>query len=192
MRKGELYISLIVAVFLTFYYGAGMIKIRSISTKSDFVFDIPRIEPITLEAVKLDNVGDFKAWNVKPVYREGVGNIAIPSQNTSKKGGVEFVFKRIDGVPALLNVLNQKYRWEFFGTVKTKTGWQAVFFNPALKMDSLKVLSGGMKLDSHLILKQVNSDNVIVEFIANKERKYFVLSVFNVTMNKAQKEVGGK
>ncbi len=192
MRKREFYISITVFIFLTIYYGTGMMKVRTISTKSDFMFVIPRIKPIVVSMPRLNNVGNLRVWNVKPPYNMKGGGVPPTSPKELRKSVISFALKKINGIPSLINIYNQKYRWEFFGTVKTEAGERAVFFNPALKDGGLRLLKAGMKLDKGLILKHIGNDNVTVMYTADNRTKDFVISIFNVNIKKIQREVGAK
>ncbi len=192
MKKGELYLSLCVAIILTIYYGMNVSEIRKVSTKSDFVFNIPRVEPIVVKTFNLNSVSNFNVWNVKPVNKKEMNGVSKMYSTKTEKNHILFILKKIDGIPTLVNAYNEKYRWEFFGTIRTDKGRCAVFFNPALKENGLKVLKSGMNLDKYLVLKDIGFDNVTVELKVDKTTKNFMISIFNVNINKLQKEVGSK
>jgi len=194
MKKWNLYISLIAALILTIYYGSHLFRIRNISKKSDFRFNIPKIKPIVVSMPNMSHLSNPYVWNVKVEARKtGMGGLenVSPKGKTTKRN-IDFKLKRINGIPTLYNVYNQKYKWELFGIVGTEEGEGAIFYNPFLKKDNLRLITKGARLDKYLVVKDIKDDNITVELIVGNKTREFLISMFEPNPNKVQKGANNK
>ena len=190
MKKVSIYVSIAVAFFVLIFYVIDIVEINDISTKTNFKFEIPQIKPITVFIPQKSSVGNFDVWNLKLSTREKAQNIIVtPGKNGKKnKTPVGFEYRKINGIPTLFNISNKKYRWEFFGVVKTHNGYKAVFFNPSLPKDKLKLVGRGFSIDSNLTLTDIGDDNATVEYKADNTTKRFVISIFDISLKRFNKK----
>ena len=168
-------------------------SIFRIATEKRFTFDLPRIEKISISLPNIGSIGKFEVWDLKPMSQKQGLRIGLNTKASKKSKNfvkIDFKFKMVNGVPAIVDVFNQKYFWEFFGIVRTDGGERAIFFNPFLKENGLKLVGVGMNLDNYLRLTDLNDDNVTVQFAVDNRTKEFVLSVFNLDINKYKKGRG--
>ncbi|WP_457643476.1 hypothetical protein [Persephonella sp.] len=150
---------------------------RSVA-KREFSFSIPEVPVIKvdLKAQKKSSISDFGLWNIN---QKGI----VLSQKTSKEmekilSKKGFVVKNIGGVLSICSVVDDKYRWEFYGIVYKNGRLLAVFYNPSLKKKRQRVVGKSERLDNGLFVKDIGADNVTVVCCGGK--KVFKLSMFSV------------
>ena len=171
-------------------YYSDIKSVFRIATEKRPPFDLPKIEKISIHLPKIGGIGKFEVWDLKSVSQRQALKIGLNPETSKKTKNlvkINFKFKMVDGVPAIVDAFNHKYRWEFFGVVRTDRGERAIFFNPFLKGNGLKLVGVGMNLDNYLRLTDLNNDNVTVEFAVDNRTKKFVFSVFNVDISKYKK-----
>ena len=186
MKRLSIYLSIIVSLALFINFTLTIHKIDSVSKKSNYRFDVPKVKKIVLSLPKKDHLENAIVWNVNTIVNSATGkpSMGIKAKGSKSAASVSFKLRNIDGIPVLYNVLNNGYRWEFFGIAKTENGYKAIVFNPSLKDNRLRIVGCCEKLDEFLTLDNISQDNITVVFSGGKVSKKFFITVFNVPKEK--------
>jgi len=169
------YFTALIAVFLIANYA---LKLRPIARQSgnQFSFNIPKIPSIKPNLKSTTAIGNFSVWAInKPAGKKAHPN--AKEQNKQANENVEYSYKEFNNIPAIYRVKNENYRWEFYGTFLRNSQLLAIFFNPALKKDNIKVVGKGDIIDTNLKVKRLSNNEVTVQY---DTKTPFVLKIFNI------------
>ncbi len=176
MKKIEVYLTGIVIIVTVVLY---FFKFKNITTdyeNENFTYEVPIILSIKdNNTLKSNYIANPIVWGLKAKKKN-----SIKSDKAKKAHKDGFVYKDVGGIPSLCKISNEKYRWEFYGTVYKQKTIMAIFYNPEIKKDNVKLLKQDSILDKNLIVKKVEDNYVEIEYIGKKEKnETFKLSIFN-------------
>ena len=181
MKRMELYLSVFLSFMVIAYFAMCMVRINAVSSKSDFSFSIPKFKVIGPSIPKSSYIPDPTVWNIK------VSPKSMPkaSKLRKSKGGEQqiekgFKYEELNGIPTVYDSTNPNYKWEFFGVVYSNGKKEAIFYNPSLKGENLRLVEKKGNIDSYLMLENIKGDTVTVKCIGCKDKKTFVFSIFSI------------
>lgn len=183
MKKSEILISIFIVFLVMYFYFFDIKSIFRVTNRKILSFDLPKIVDLSVYLPNNSEIGKFEVWDLRPLSQKQAIKINYNPkilEKSKKLLKVNFKLKIVDGIPSVINVFNDKYRWEFYGVVMTMKGRRAVFYNPFLKRNGLKLIGVRENLDSYLKLVDLSDDSATLEFNMGNKYKKFVLSIFDV------------
>jgi len=173
MIKKSFYLSVAVFVIVSALYVYRFININKSLNERQFNFDLPEIA--TIERGKINSATNLLnysyAWGDQP--NPIASKVATSASTTGNQN--KYIYKRVNGVPAICSTVNTKNRWEFYGISHKDNATLAVFYNPFLKI--IKAIEENKDLDNGLIIDRIGSDEVYVKY----KKRVFALKIFNFT-----------
>ena len=128
------------------------------------------------QTAEFPHIAGYGIWDLQLPDAKAVRGTAAGKEVVSGS----FAQKEFNKVPAVYSLVDENYRWEFYGVVGNGRK-RAVFFNPAGtggENSGWRQFVLGEPMDGNLVLKEIGKDRVVIFF--NKERKNFVLELFRV------------
>ena len=182
MKRVELYLSVFFSFMVIAYFAMCMVRINAISSKSDFSFSIPKLKLINPSIPKSSYISNPIVWNVKISPESAPKASELRKTKGSKEQQIKrgFKYEELNGIPTVYDTTNSNYKWEFFGVIYSNGKKEAIFYNPSLKGENLRLVEKKGSIDAYLMLEDVKGDTVTVKCIGCKDKKTFVFSIFSI------------
>ncbi len=175
MSKISVYISIFIAVIAILIYADKFFTLTSKESAGAFQFEIPTIKPIKFKTPTKNYSADPSIWGVSLSGQDlSSQSLMQASVNKKTKSSISYIYKTIDGTPAVCIKNRARYCYEFFGTLYKNKKLYGIFYNSSTK--SIKELSDNETLDMDLTISSVLPDEVTLSY----KKKQFTLKIFRV------------